>query len=42
VDDEEATELLPEAVFEIRGNVREIHAAIFRRGDDEEEEEEGA
>jgi hypothetical protein len=37
VDDPEATQLMLEALFEIRGKVGEIHAAIFGGGDDEEE-----
>jgi hypothetical protein len=42
VADAEATELLLDAVFEIRGRVREIHEVIFGGEDEEEEEEEGA
>jgi hypothetical protein len=41
VTDPEATQLMLEALFEIRGDVRDIHAAIFGGGDDEEEEAEG-
>jgi hypothetical protein len=38
--DDEATRLLLDAIFEIRGRVREIHAAILGEDDDEQEAEE--
>jgi hypothetical protein len=39
MDDPEATTLMLEALFDIRGAVYEIHDAIFEGGDDEEEED---
>jgi hypothetical protein len=39
VEDPEATALMLEALFDIRGAVYEIHDAIFEEGDDEEEED---
>jgi hypothetical protein len=38
VEDSEATQLMLETLFVIKGDVREIHAAIF--GEDDEEEAE--
>jgi hypothetical protein len=38
--DDEATRLLLDATFEIRGRVREIHGAILGEDHDEEETEE--
>ncbi len=42
VDDEETTHLMLEALFEIRGRVRDIHYAVVEDDDGEEEEEEDA
>jgi hypothetical protein len=39
MDDPEATQLMLEAIFEIKGKVSELHSAILG-GDDGEEEEE--
>jgi hypothetical protein len=39
VDDPEATQLMLEALFVIRGEVGDIHNAVFGGGDDEEEAE---
>jgi hypothetical protein len=38
--DDEATRLVLDAMFEIRGRVRDIHAAILGEDDDDEETEE--
>ena len=38
--DEEATQLILEAVFDIRGKVTEIHDEIFGQDEDDDEEEE--
>ncbi len=40
VEDEEATALMLEALFEIRGRVRAIHYAVVEDDDGEEEEAE--
>lgn len=40
VDDPEATQLMLEALFDIKWDVRDIHGAIFGGGDDGEEAEE--
>ena len=40
VDDEEATTLILEALFEIRGRVRDIHYAVLEDDNGEEEETE--
>jgi hypothetical protein len=42
VDDPEATQLMLETLFDIKRDVRDIHRAIFRGGDDEEEEQDDA
>lgn len=39
VEDEEATNLMLESLFEIRGLVREIHYAVVEEDNGEEEEE---
>jgi hypothetical protein len=39
VADEEATQLILETLFEIRGHVRAIHYAVVEEDDGEEEEE---
>jgi hypothetical protein len=39
VEDEDATALMLEALFEIRGRVRAIHYAVVEDDDGEEEEE---
>jgi hypothetical protein len=39
VEDAEATQLMLEPIFDIRGRVRDIHEAIFGGEDGEEEEE---
>ena len=36
----EAKQLILETLFDVRGNVRDIHRAIVGGGDDEEEEAE--
>jgi hypothetical protein len=41
VDDPEATTLILEALFDIKADVRDIHAAIFGGDDGEEEEDLG-
>jgi hypothetical protein len=38
--DEEATQLMLEALFDIRGKVTDIHEDIFGREEDDDEEEE--
>jgi hypothetical protein len=40
IEDEEATRLMLEALFDIRTKVSEIHTEIFGEDDGEEEEEE--
>jgi hypothetical protein len=39
VDDPEATQLMLQALFDIKADVREIHWAIFGGGDHEDEPE---
>ncbi len=40
MDDPEATELMLEALFDIRAEVHDIHKAVVEPEDDDEEEEE--
>jgi hypothetical protein len=40
VDDAEATQLMLEALFDIRADVHEIHDAVVEGEEDDEEEEE--
>ena len=42
VDDSEATQLILETLFDVRGAVYEIHGAILGEDDDEEEAQEDA
>ena len=42
VDDPEATQLILETLFDVRGAVYEIHGAILGEDDDEEEAQEDA
>jgi hypothetical protein len=42
VEDDEATHLMLEALFEIRWRIRDIHEVLIEWGDDGEAEEEDA